>query len=163
MIRDALNKDLEGIASIYNFYISHSVATFEEIEISPIEVESRISKVNNAKNHWIVAVENDEVVGYAYSTKWNERTAYRKTVEVSVYLSNTCLQKGIGTQLYTTLFDRLRDDGIHAVIAGITLPNPASVGLHKKFGMVKVAHFEEVGFKFGQWLDVGYWQVKLDI
>ena len=162
MIRDVKHEDMEEIASIYNHYISNSVATFEESEISSSEIEERVLKVKDSGNHWIVALENHTVFGYAYSTKWNNRAAYSKTVEVSVYLSNSYFKKGVGTKLYKELFRRLQENQIHVVIGGITLPNPASVALHEKFGMEKVAHFSEVGFKFGNWLDVGYWQVKLN-
>ncbi len=78
-----------------------------------------------------------------------------------VYLSPKCSGKGIGTKLYQSLFSQLKEKNIHTVIAGITLPNEASVAIHEKFKMNKVAHFEEVGFKFEQWLDVGYWQGTL--
>ncbi len=80
---------------------------------------------------------------------------------MSVYLSASSLNKGLGTGLYHELFSRLRTKQIRIVIGGITLPNSASVALHEKFGMVQVAHFKEVGYKLGNWLDVGYWQVKL--
>jgi L-amino acid N-acyltransferase YncA len=101
------------------------------------------------------------VIGYAYAGKWNVRSAYRHTVETTVYLSNSTLSKGWGTRLYQALFDTLRDKSIHTIVGGITLPNPASIALHEKFGMKKVAHFSEVGYKFGKWLDVGYWQMEL--
>ncbi|PID45615.1 MAG: hypothetical protein CSB47_08185 [Proteobacteria bacterium] len=84
------------------------------------------------------------------------------TVEVSIYLSHQITSRGLGTQLYNALFSSLREKSVHIVIGGITLPNAASIALHEKFGMEKVAHFKEVGYKFGKWLDVGYWQVKLD-
>ena len=101
------------------------------------------------------------MVGYAYATKWKERSAYRFSAEVSVYLSNQVQGRGLGASLYETLFSKLKEGGINTVIGGITLPNPASVALHEKMGMKKVAHFENVGFKFNQWQDVGYWQLSL--
>jgi phosphinothricin acetyltransferase len=110
---------------------------------------------------WLVAEDDKEIVGYAYATRWHDRSAYRYTVEVSAYLANTACSKGWGTQLYTALFEVLRRLDIHVVIAGIALPNQASVALHEKFGMEKVANFSEVGFKFGRWIDVGHWQVRL--
>jgi len=108
-----------------------------------------------------VVEEDGLVCGYAYATQWNKRAAYRKTAEVSVYLSHLATGKGLGSRLYEALFTQLREKQLHIVIGGVTLPNPASIALHEKFGMKKVAHFEQVGYKFGQWLDVGYWQVSL--
>lgn len=162
MIREATEMDAEAIAEIYNYYIRNSVITFEEDEVDSANIASRIHKVTASGFSWLVATDEGKIVGYAYSSKWNERAAYRNTAEVSVYLSKSATSKGLGTELYNDLFSRLKDKGIHIVIGGITLPNPASVALHEKFGMEKVAHFKEVGFKFGQWLDVGYWQVKID-
>jgi L-amino acid N-acyltransferase YncA len=92
------------------------------------------------------------------ATKWRERFAYRFSVEVTVYLAPTFTGNGVGSQLYDALFSVLKSRSIHSVIGGITLPNLASVALHEKFGLEKVAHFKEVGFKFEQWKDVGYWQ-----
>lgn len=162
MIRDAIETDAEGIASIYNHYISNSVATFEEREVSTLDMAERIRAIKESGHSWLVIFEKDILVGYAYSSKWKERTAYKNTAEISVYLSHTFTGKGIGTKLYTLLFSRLRKNNIHIAIGGITLPNQASISFHEKFGMVKVAHFNEIGFKFGQWLDVGYWQIKLN-
>ena len=107
---------------------------------------------------WLVAVEEGEVIGYAYAAKWNERCAYRFSVEVTIYVSPASVAKGWGTMLYTRLFAQLKDRSIHAVIGVIALPNPASIALHEKFGMKKVGHLEEVGFKFNNWVDVGFWQ-----
>ena len=89
------------------------------------------------------------------------RCAYRYSAEVTVYLDAAVVGQGLGTQLYTALFDSLRRSGCHVAIGGIALPNAASVALHEKFAMQKVAHFGEVGFKFGRWVDVGYWQLTL--
>ncbi len=161
MIREASEQDVEAIVDIYNYYIRNTVVTFEETEVDVRDFSARIRKVQGSGNSWLVAIEEGRVIGYAYSTKWNERAAYRSTVEVSVYLSHTEVSKGWGTRLYDELFSGLLVRGIHVVIGGITLPNAASVALHEKKGMEKVAHFVEVGNKFGEWLDVGYWQVRL--
>ena len=162
MIRDADEKDFKAIAEIYNHYIRATVVTFEECEIDQSEVSIRINKIKSAGLWWLVSEENDQVVGYAYASKWNDRSAYRNTVEASVYLRDGCAGKGRGSMLYEELFNRLKDKGLHTVIGGIALPNPSSVKLHEKFGMNKVAHFKEVGYKLGQWIDVGYWQVQLN-
>ncbi|MFT7129668.1 MAG: L-amino acid N-acyltransferase YncA [Gammaproteobacteria bacterium] len=162
MIRKAVKADSQSIAKIYNHYIQSTVITFEEARLSTVDIENRIDKTNALKLPWFVAEENDVVIGYAYAAPFKERTAYRFSVEVTVYLAEQVTAKGWGNKLYECLFRELRTLPIHSAIAGITLPNPASIALHEKFGMEKVAHFHEVGYKFEQWLDVGYWQGKIE-
>ncbi|WP_448569912.1 N-acetyltransferase family protein [Thalassotalea ganghwensis] len=158
----ATESDAKDIAEIYNHYIEHTVVTFEETPIDAREIVNRINKVNASGLIWVVAKNKQgETLGYAYATKWRERFSYRYSVEVTVYLNRQFQGRGIGSLLYQTLFNELKVKGIHVAIAGITLPNEASVKLHEKFGMIKVAHFNEVGLKFDQWQDVGYWQVTL--
>lgn len=162
MIRDAIKGDSEAIAQIYNHYIENTAISFEEKPVSGSDIQHRIEKVQGASLPWLVAVKEGGVVGYAYATQWKERSAYRFSVEVSVYLSSQVQGRGLGANLYEALFSKLKESEIHTVIGGITLPNTASVALHKKMGMKKVAHFEKVGFKFNQWHDVGYWQLNLN-
>lgn len=162
MIRDALETDSTEIAEIYNHYIQNTVITFEERSVDAAEIAARIRKVQSTGYAWLVALNNGRVIGYAYSSKWNERAAYKNTAEVSIYLAHGATKSGWGTKLYGELFSRLRNDSMHIAIGGITMPNPGSVALHEKFGMEKVAHFKQVGYKFDQWLDVSYWQVQLN-
>jgi phosphinothricin acetyltransferase len=110
---------------------------------------------------WLVAEQNRQVVGYAYAGKWHGRSAYRFTAESTVYLHEQFVGCGLGRELYEALLLELRSKSVHAVIGGIALPNPASVALHEKLGFEKAAHYREVGFKFGRWIDVGYWQKML--
>ena len=161
MIRGVKNSDAQSIASIYNHYIINSTATFEEHELDAAEIVSRIAETKSAELPYIVSEINDELIGYAYASKWKGRCAYRFSVEVTVYLAPTAVGEGHGRRLYERLFSELRQRAYHIAIGGITLPNPGSVALHESFGMKKVAHFEEVGYKFGQWVDVGYWQGTL--
>ncbi|PIE57152.1 MAG: phosphinothricin acetyltransferase [Desulfobulbus propionicus] len=161
MIREASAKDAGSISKIYNHYVKNTVVTFEEDEVNSEEFIRRISEVKASGLWWLVALEKDQVIGYAYSSRWNNRSAYKNTVEVSVYLSCSDISRGWGTKLYSELFSKLRGQGIHSVICCITLPNPPSVAIREKFGLQKVGHFKEVGYKFGQWLDVGYWQMQL--
>lgn len=160
-ILPATDGDGEAIATIYNHYIANTVITFEEDLIDAAEFAARIAKVQAQGLPWLVVEEGNEVLGYAYASQWHARSAYRHTVEVSVYLGHQTTGCGLGTQLYQELFQILKGKNIHVVIGGLTLPNPASEALHQKFGMHKVAHYREVGRKFGQWLDVGYWQTEL--
>jgi len=159
MIRVAQQQDAKAICDIYNHYITNTVITFEEEAVSSEEMLNRIGKVQSAGLPWFIAEDGSgNVIGYAYASKWRERFSYRFSVEVTVYLSIEHGGKGLGTLLYEELFKQLKAINIHSVIGGITLPNEASVAIHEKFAMKKVAHFSEVGLKFGQWLDVGYWQ-----
>lgn len=157
-IRAATSADAAGVADIYNHYVEHTVVTFEEVPVPAAEFAQRIDDVLSAAFPFLVAEEAGRLVGYAYATAWKQRSAYRFSTEVTVYLAPTELGRGIGTDLYAALFPLLEARGVHAAMGGIALPNEASVALHEKFGMRKVAHFAEVGFKFGRWIDVGYWQ-----
>ena len=157
-IRAAVRSDAAALAEIYNHYVNHTIVTFEEDPVSTDEFTHRISEVWTESFPWLVAEDAGQVVGYAYASKWKSRCAYRYSAEVTVYLAHNHMGRGIGTALYAQLFPLLQAKGIHAVIGGVSLPNEASVALHEKFGMKKVAHFLEVGFKLDRWIDVGYWQ-----
>ena len=158
MIRSVCLNDAVSITDIYNEYITDSVVTFEEKTISTEVMKSRIEKVTAADLPWLVAEQESEIQGYCYATPWKERLAYRFSVEVTVYLKPNLKGRGLGTKLYESLFEKLENMKIHAALGGITLPNKASIALHEKFAMEKVAHLKQVGYKFDQWLDVGYWQ-----
>jgi phosphinothricin acetyltransferase len=160
-IRDASVEDAEPIASIYNHFVLTTSISFEEAEVPAIEMAGRMGDVRAAGLPWLVAEMDGLVVGYAYASKWRVRKAYRFSVETTVYLSPAHGGKGIGSALYDALLTRLREGGYHLAIGGIALPNAASIGLHEKLGFEKVAQFREVGFKFGQWTDVGYWELRL--
>ena len=162
MIREVHPSDVKSICEIYNYYIQNSTCTFEEERISPAGLVARIKKIKACQLPWLVAEKNEQVIGYAYASPWRVRSAYRFSVEVSVYVDKQFSKQGWGQQLYSALFYNLRDLGKRTAIAGITLPNAESVQFHEKMGMKKVAHFEKVGFKFSRWLDVGYWQFSLE-
>ena len=157
-IRDAVAADAPAIATIYNHYVTETVVTFEEERVTAPEMARRLADVCAASLPWLVAEQGGEIAGYAYATRWKTRSGYRFSVEITVYLAPAATRRGVGSRLYAELFSRLQQRGIHAVIGGIALPNDASIALHEKFGLRKVAHFEEVGFKLGRWIDVGYWQ-----
>lgn len=161
MIRLAEVSDAAAIAGIYNPYIAHTTITFEEQLVSAEQIAQRILDTRAASLPWLVAEQAGQVVGYAYASPWKARAAYRHSVEVSVYLQEQAQGQGWGSRLYEALFSALKEREVHVAIGGIALPNPGSIALHEKFGMEKVAHFKEVGFKFKQWLDVGYWQKVL--
>lgn len=157
-VRAAGAGDAAAIAAIYNHFVLHSAISFEEEAVSADNMAQRIDDVQRASLPWLVAERDGALLGYAYATKWRVRHAYRFSVETSVYLAPDAAGHGTGSMLYAALLEQLRQAGCHLVIGGIALPNPASIALHEKFGFEKVAHFKEVGFKFGAWRDVGYWQ-----
>ena len=151
-------EDAAQIAEIYNYYIQNTHHTFETESISVAEMQKRIDEIIG-DYPYLVAAENGEILGYAYAAKYKTRSGYRHSVEVSVYVKNNVQQKGIGTRLYQKLFDELWQTDVHAVIAGIALPNDASIIFHERLGFEKVAHFKDVGYKLGRWIDVGYWEL----
>ncbi len=160
-IRSAVADDATAIADIYNHYVTKTVVTFEEEPVTAKEIARRIEAVQSASLPWLVAEERSHIVGYAYAALWMSRVAYRFSVEITIYLTPEHHGRGIGSKLYGQLFPLLQARSIHAVIGGIALPNEASIALHENFGLRKVAQFEEVGFKFNRWIDVGYWQRTL--
>lgn len=159
-IRPCTEQDLEAVCRIYNAYVETTVITFEETPVSVPEMSTRLAAYT-AHFPWLVCVVEGEVLGYAYASRWKERSAYRQTAEVTIYLHPDSGGRGYGKALYTALLPRLQQLGYHVALACIALPNEASVGLHESFGFKKVAHFAEVGRKFERWLDVGYWQVTI--
>ncbi|HEY0962264.1 MAG TPA: GNAT family N-acetyltransferase [Pseudomonadales bacterium] len=158
MIRPVAAQDVGAIRTIYNHYVDNTVVSFEEQPVTDADIAARIAKVQAAGLPWLVVVQDDAVCGYAYASPWQERSAYRFCALISVYLAPEATGRGFGTQLYEALFAALRSTAIRWVIGGIALPNAASVGLHEKMGMKRVGLHPEVGFKFGRWVDVGYWQ-----
>jgi L-amino acid N-acyltransferase YncA len=160
MIRPVRPDDAPAICEIYNHYILHSPATFEEVPLTPEYMRQRILETTKTYP-WFVSEEDGVLLGYCYGRKWRERAAYRHSVEASIYLHPAAVGKGTGTALFQALLGELRKLKFHCLIGGVSLPNPASVALLEKFGLRQVAHFREVGDKFGTWIDVGYWQLVL--
>lgn len=161
LLRDASAADAPAIAAIYNHFILNSTISFEEEAVDAAAIAQRIVDVHAAGLPWLVADVDGKVAAYAYATRWRARAAYRTSVESSVYVAPPQARRGLGKALYGALLERLREGGAHMVIGGIAQPNPASVALHEAMGFKKVAHFSEVGRKFGRWIDVGYWERRL--
>lgn len=160
LIRPCEAKDVPSICDIYNHYVHHTIITFEE---TPVSIADMASRVETYTMHypWLVCEVNGSVVGYAYGSKWKERSAYKHTVEVTIYLKDGLSGKGYGKALYSELLDKLKALDCHVALGCLAIPNEASAALHEYFGFKKVAHFNEVGRKFNQWIDVGYWQKLL--
>lgn len=160
-VRAALATDADAIARIYNYYVENTVITFEEEPVAPEIMAIRMADIRAANLPWLVAELAGAVAGYAYASKWKVRSAYRYSVETTIYLEPGREGRGIGRRLYTELLSLLRVRGIHVAIGGAALPNDASVALHEKLGFERVATFRQVGFKHDRWVDVAYWQLVL--
>jgi len=160
-IRAAVHEDAAATAQIYNHYVLTTTVSFEEHPIDPAEQLARMKSSEIANLPWLVAESNDRVEGYAYASLWRPRSAYRHSVEVTVYVDPQSVGRGVGVRLYTKLFDFLRQRKFRTALATIALPNEASIALHEKFGMRKAAHFAEIGYKMNRWIDVGVWQASL--
>ncbi len=160
MIRRVRTKDVEDICNLYNYYVAKSIVTFEEQPVGTGEIARRIENI--AKDFpWFVYEDKGKIVGYAHASRWKARSAYRFAVEGTVYVDPDCMGRKIGFKVYERLIQELRKLSFHTVMGGIALPNDASIALHEKLGFEKVAHFKEVGQKFGKWIDVGYWELLL--
>lgn len=160
-LRHAAAEDAVRIAAIYNHYVANTVITFELDPVPVEEMAARVGEVHAQGLPWLVAEAGDAVLGYAYAMRWRARAAYRHSVESSIYLAPEAVGRGIGRALYAGLIAELRRLDVHTVIGGAAQPNPASAALHAALGFDEVAHFRETGYKFGQWIDVVYWQLLL--
>jgi len=164
MLREVQATDALGICHIYNPYILQTEITFEEEPLQEAEINDRIQTIQRSGLPWLVTIEENtgELQGYAYASPWKARSAYRYTVETSIYLAPAWQGCGLGQTLYQTLIQQLKTQGIHSVIGILALPNPASIRLHEKLGFQPVGQIQDAGFKFNRWIDVGYWQLMLD-
>ncbi len=160
MIRVVKPEDAYNIVLIYNHYVENTTITFETNPVPTEEMRDRIFAITE-KYPYFVYEESGEVVGYCYASLWKKKEAYRYTVESTVYIDAAFQGKGIGKMLMEKLISELRKKSFHAIIACITTPNPSSVKLHEKLGFKQVSEFREVGYKFGQWLNVGDWELLL--
>ena len=146
--------DLEAIAAIHGHYVAETVATFDE-EALPVERGARNGPGQDADRPWWVSEEAGEVVGFAYCGSFRPKAAYRPTVETTIYLDSGAVGRGLGRALYSDLLGEAARRGFHLAVAGITLPNAASVRLHEGLGFSAVGVFSEVGHKQGEWWTSG--------
>ena len=158
MIRNVQIEDAQQLLDIYNYYVVNTVVTFDLEPLSLDVFKERITTVSS-DYPFLVYEENSEILGYAYGSKFRPKPAYNNTVESTVYLKHGYQGKQIGSKLYEELLYLLKQKNTHVVLGVLTLPNQASVKLHEKFGFKEVAHLKEVGLKFGEWQDVGFWQL----
>lgn len=161
MMRDATVADAARIARIYNRYVAGSIATFETEPLSAAGMAERIDEAH-PRFPWRAFDVDGQLVGYAYAAPWKSRAAYAQTVETSVYVAHDQHGRGVGEALMRDVLDQLRAQPVHTALAGIALPNDPCVRLHEKLGFSQVAQFKETGYKFGRWIDVGYWQLIIE-
>jgi phosphinothricin acetyltransferase len=159
-LREAVPADAGGVAAIYAPYVTETAVSFEETAPDATEFARRIER-SLARWQWLVAELDGRLVGYAYGSQHRERAAYRWSVEVSVYLASGFQRRGIGRTLYTRLLADLAAKGCCHAYAGTTLPNDASVQLHTAMGFTPIGVFREIGWKFGRWHDVAWFQKTL--
>jgi L-amino acid N-acyltransferase len=157
-IRAAVESDLIAINDIYNHYVLHSTSTYQE-EPEPLDSRQRWFDHHGEKHPVIVAEANRQVVGWGSLSAYHVRSAYRHTVENSVYVHHQHHRHGIGSLLLRELIAHSRRLGHRVIIAGIDRDQAASFALHMKFHFEKVGHLKQVGFKFGRWLDVIYMEL----
>jgi phosphinothricin acetyltransferase len=159
-IRDATAADAEACAAIYAPYVTGTAISFETEPPTATEMAGRIADAQRA-HAWLVLEEDGEVTGYAYGGPYMTRAAYRWSCSVSVYLSAGRHGRGHGRALYSALCERLTGRGYRTALAGITLPNPASEGLHRALGFETVGTYRRIGWKHGAWRDVVWMQRPL--
>ena len=160
MIREVRPDDAAQIAGIYNRYILETTISFETQPLSAEDMRIRIEEISSYFPYF-VAENNGKLTGYCYAHPWKERAAYCKTLETTIYLASEAKGKGLGTRLMTQLIKECRNRGYHALIACITAENEESCQFHERLGFKKVSHFEQVGQKFGRWLDVADYELML--
>jgi phosphinothricin acetyltransferase len=159
-LRLATPADGAAVARIYAPFVTGSVVSFEATPPTPDEMAARIERVV-ARTPWIVAEVDGVVRAYAYGARHRERAAYDWTVETTVYVDESFAGRGLGRAAMEALLRILRLQGAHLVVAGVTLPNPASVRLHLALGYRHVGEFEAIGYKFGAWHGVDWYAMEL--
>ena len=159
-LRPATESDLVAINDIYNHYVQHSTCTYQE-ESEPLDGRRQWFKRHGGQHPVIVAEADRQVVGWGSLSAYHARSAYRHTVEDSVYVHHQHHRRGIGARLLQELIVRARQLGYHAIIASIDGDQKASIALHAKFHFEQVGHFKQVGFKFGRRLGVVYMELIL--
>jgi len=160
-IRSVNVDDAAAIQAIYAPFVTDTIISFETDAPTVEEIAARIQKIQH-KFPWLVYVSDcSTIAGYVYASPHRERAAYQWSADVSVYVDPAYQRRNIGRGLYTALFELLRAQGYVNAYAGISLPNPGSVGIHSALGFELVGIYQQVGYKFGGWHDVGWWGLRL--
>jgi phosphinothricin acetyltransferase len=155
VVRSGRAADVTAVTDIYNHYVSHTMITFDTV---PVTVAARAEWLahyaDSGPHRLLVALLDGAVVGYATSSRFGDRPGYATSIQTSAYCAANFTGRGIGTRLYTALFDAVRDEDLHRAYAGIALPNAASEAFHRRFGFRDIGIYHEVGRKFGRFWDV---------
>lgn len=159
-IRRATADDAERIAEIYNWYVLNTIITFETEVVSPQDMRQRIQDISHTHD-WLVGEVDQTICGYAYYGAFRARAAYQHTVESTIYLAQESVGHGFGKALYPQLLESIRSHGFREVVGVIALPNPQSIALHRKVGFTEIGILMNVGYKFGQYIDVALWQMSV--
>lgn len=160
ILRMARESDGDVVAAIYRPWVENTAVSFETEAPGAEEMARRI-RAASSYAPWLICEGTGGAWGYAYASRHRDRAAYQWSVDVAVYVHEQRRRRGVGRALYQSLFALLRLQGFIAAHAGITLPNPASVGLHESLGFRRIATYPAVGYKMGAWHDVGWWQARL--
>jgi phosphinothricin acetyltransferase len=167
VIRPAVLSDLPALTAIYNHYVVQTAITFD---LAPFEAHDRRSWFDDHSSIGryrllaaVDAADSTAMFGYATTSRWRPKAAYDTTVESSIYCRPDTVGRGLGTRLYAALFESISGEDIHRIVAGVSLPNPASVALHQRFGFQQVGVFASVGRKFGRYWDVAWFQRPLKL
>ena len=160
-VRSAAVADLPALTAIYNHYVEHTPITFDLVPLQPEQRRPWFDDHGGGRHRLLVAEEHGAIVGYASTSRWRPKPAYDTTVESSVYVRHDLVGRGIGRALYSALFEAIAAEDVHAVVAGVALPNKASVALHERFGFRQIGVFREVGLKFDRFWDVAWFQRRV--
>jgi phosphinothricin acetyltransferase len=161
-IRDATENDIPSIARIYAYEVEHGIATFEEVPPTDAEMKNRMAAIDERGLPYLVAEHQGEILGYCHATPFHTRTAYRFTVEDTIYMDRGARGRGVGRGLLAALIERTEALGCRQMMGLITqVDDSASIALHEKLGFRPVGIARAVGFKFGRWTDVVYMQRPL--
>ena len=161
--RPATPDDLPALTAIYNHYVVHTPITFDVRTFEPAERRAWFDDHALSGRHRLLVAggPDDEILGYASTSRWRPKPAYDTTVESSVYCRPDARGRGVGRRLYEALFAAIADEDVHRIVAGVSLPNEASVALHERLGFQRVGVFSAVGRKFGQFWDVAWFERPL--
>ncbi len=154
------HRDATGCLEIYSPYVRATAVSLEEAVPTAEQIATRIGRIS-AAYPWLVAEQDGDVAGFAYASRHRERASYRWAADVSVYVADAHRRRGVARGLYLTLFELLEAQNLRMVVAGITVPNAASVALHESLGFTLVGIYRRIGYKVGGWQDVGWWQLDL--
>lgn len=160
-MRQVTIQDAGRICEIYNYYVLHTAVTFDT-EIFTLEMmENKIRNVLSAGYDYWVYEMDDRIVGFCHLSQWKPRIGYRFTAETSIYVDKDYLCHGIGKKMMKYLVENVDREKIHTILSCISQPNVASVAVHERFGFHLAGLYQQIGFKLGEWRDVGYWQLML--